>query len=106
MGNFGFGEMAVIAIFGLLVFGPQRLPEIARSVGGFIREFKSVTGGITKEFKAEMDASPKPKPAPAATKVNQSAATDSVPGSIDPSPAHIPSEATAQKASAENVTTS
>lgn len=63
MGNFGFGEMAVIAIFALLVFGPQRLPEIARSVGGFIREFKSVTSGITKEFQAEMDAAPKPKPA-------------------------------------------
>ena len=31
MGNFGLGEMAVIAIFGLLVFGPNRLPEIARS---------------------------------------------------------------------------
>ncbi len=61
MGNFGFGEMAVIAIFGLLVFGPQRLPEIARSVGGFLREFKDVTGGITKEFKAEMDSPPKPR---------------------------------------------
>lgn len=62
MGNFGIGEMAVIAIFALLVFGPQRLPEIARSVGGFIREFKSVTSGITKEFQAEMDAAPRPKP--------------------------------------------
>lgn len=60
MGNFGVGEMAIIAIFGLLVFGPQRLPEIARSVGGFIREFKAVAGGLTSEFKAEIDAAPKP----------------------------------------------
>lgn len=55
MGNFGIGEMAVIAIFGLLVFGPQRLPEIARSIGGFIRELKDTTGNLTKEFNAEMN---------------------------------------------------
>ena len=56
MGNFGLGEMALIAVFGLLVFGPQRLPEIARNVGGFIREFKAVASGVTQEFKAELDA--------------------------------------------------
>ncbi len=55
MGNFGVGEMVIIAIFGLLVFGPQRLPEIARSVGGFVREFKAVAGGLTAELKAEID---------------------------------------------------
>lgn len=62
MGNFGVGEMVVIAVFGLLVFGPQRLPEIARSVGGFIREFKAVAGGLTADFKAEMDSPSKPLP--------------------------------------------
>lgn len=67
MGNFGFAEMAVIAIFGLLVFGPQRLPEIARNVGGFIREFKAVAGGLTDEFKADLDASPKASPIKATT---------------------------------------
>ncbi len=56
MGNFGIGEMVIIAIFGLLVFGPQRLPEIARSVGGFVREFKAVAGGLTAEFEAEIEA--------------------------------------------------
>ncbi|CAN5876390.1 TatA/E family twin arginine-targeting protein translocase [soil metagenome] len=65
MGNFGIGEMAVIAIFGLLVFGPQRLPEIARSIGGFVREFKNVTNSFTNELKLEVDAKPKPKSVPA-----------------------------------------
>lgn len=55
MGNFGIGEMTVIAIFALLVFGPQRLPEIARSVGGFIREFRDVTGNLSRKFKEEID---------------------------------------------------
>ena len=63
MGNFGLGEMAVIAIFGLLVFGPNRLPEIARSLGGFIREFKAVAGGLTEELKSELDTPAKVTPA-------------------------------------------
>lgn len=55
MGSFGFAEMAFIAVFGLLVFGPNKLPEIARSVGGFVREFKAATSSVTREFKAELD---------------------------------------------------
>lgn len=65
MGNFGFGEMAIIAIFGLLVFGPQRLPEIARNVGGFIREFKTAAGGVTDEFKMQLESPPKAANSPA-----------------------------------------
>ncbi len=72
MGNFGVGEMVMIAVFGLLVFGPQRLPEIARSVGGFIREFKSVAGGLTDELKAGIDTPAKPKPAPVKAEVPES----------------------------------
>ncbi|MGQ0678775.1 MAG: Sec-independent protein translocase subunit TatA/TatB [Actinomycetota bacterium] len=60
MGNLGIGEIAVIAIFGLLIFGPHRLPEIARSVGGFIREFKNVTNSVTNELKMELDDKPRP----------------------------------------------
>lgn len=106
MGNFGFGEMAVIAIFGLLVFGPNRLPEIARSVGGFIREFKNISNGITKEFKAEMDA------APVAKKAAPKAADSSPAVVTPPAPAPLitltdemdPVEASTLKVAAENVT--
>jgi len=55
--------MVLIAVFGLLIFGPQRLPEIARSVGGFVREFKAMAGGLTAELNGEIDAHPKAPPA-------------------------------------------
>lgn len=55
MGNFGPMEMLVIAIFGLLVFGPQKLPEIARTVARAVREFKKTTGEFTKEIESELD---------------------------------------------------
>jgi sec-independent protein translocase protein TatA len=45
MPNVGPLEIAVVAIIALLVFGPKRLPELGRSVGKGIREFKgSITG--------------------------------------------------------------
>jgi TatA/E family protein of Tat protein translocase len=60
LGNFGPAEMLVIGVFALLVFGPQKLPEMARSVGRAIREFKRATGELTQELQAGLDE-PKPK---------------------------------------------
>lgn len=39
-GNLGFGEILVILIIVLLLFGAKRIPEIAGSMGKGIREFK------------------------------------------------------------------
>jgi sec-independent protein translocase protein TatA len=40
-------HLIFLAILGLLVFGPKRLPEIGRSLGMGLREFKSTIGGVT-----------------------------------------------------------
>lgn len=55
MGNFGPMEMLVIAIFGLLVFGPKKLPEMARHVAQAVREFKRVTSEVTHDLQSELD---------------------------------------------------
>ena len=44
-GNIGPLEIAIVLVIALLVFGPKRLPELGRSLGSGIREFKGSIGG-------------------------------------------------------------
>jgi sec-independent protein translocase protein TatA len=54
MPEIGITGLIVILIVALLVFGPKRLPEIGRSLGKGMREFKdSVTGG-SRDDQAEL----------------------------------------------------
>ena len=44
-GNVGIPEILVVLVIALIVFGPKRLPELGRSVGKGIREFRSSISG-------------------------------------------------------------
>ena len=75
LGNLGFGEIMIILLVVLLVFGAKRLPEIGASFGKGIREFKrsftdvenAVTGtGEERNLPGgrQMDAPSQQPPAP------------------------------------------
>ncbi|MFZ5828368.1 MAG: Sec-independent protein translocase protein TatB [Bacillota bacterium] len=49
LSNLGFSEILIIAIVALVIFGPNKLPQMGRSVGQAIREFKKATQSITEE---------------------------------------------------------
>lgn len=53
---FGIGgsEIIIIAIVVLVLFGPDKLPQMARTVGRFMREFKRYQSMMEATFKAEM----------------------------------------------------
>lgn len=53
MGSIGFGELVVILCVVLLLFGAARIPEIARSLGKAVREFKSAKDGLLDEDKKD-----------------------------------------------------
>ena len=45
MPNIGLPEILVVLVIALIVFGPKRLPELGRSLGKGIREFKGSVSG-------------------------------------------------------------
>ncbi len=51
--NIGAGEMAVILIVALLVLGPERLPQLARGIGKFMREFRRQTEDVRSVVERE-----------------------------------------------------
>ena len=55
---FGIGvpELILILVVGLVVFGPGKLPEIARSLGKGMREFKKATNAFSQAINAPLDA--------------------------------------------------
>ncbi len=58
MPQIGIGELVVIFLIVIVLFGPRRLPELGRAIGDAIREFKKSlkeTGEGTKETKKEDD---------------------------------------------------
>ncbi len=56
----GTGELIIILTIVLLLFGGKRLPELAKSLGKGVREFKKATQGIEDEITTiEKDDEPK-----------------------------------------------
>ena len=57
LGNIGPLEIIVVLIIALIVFGPKRLPELGRSLGRGIREFR---GSVTGDRDDDEDEQPAP----------------------------------------------
>lgn len=47
--NLGLPELVVVFVIALLVFGPKRLPELAKGLGKGIRDFKKALSGEDEE---------------------------------------------------------
>lgn len=56
-GSIGPAELILIFVIALLVFGPKKLPEIGRSVGKALREFKRTSDEIKGRIEEEIEAS-------------------------------------------------
>jgi sec-independent protein translocase protein TatA len=56
-GSIGPAELVLIFVVALLVFGPKKLPEIGKSVGKAIREFKRTSEEIKSRIEDEIQAS-------------------------------------------------
>jgi sec-independent protein translocase protein TatB len=52
--NLGMSEMIFIFLLALLIFGPRKLPEIAREVGKFMAEFKRAGNEFKHQIESEI----------------------------------------------------
>ena len=53
--NIGPAELIVVLLVALLVVGPKRLPELGRTIGKGLREFRRATDDIRYSFEADLD---------------------------------------------------
>jgi sec-independent protein translocase protein TatB len=53
--NVGFGELLVLILVCLVVFGPERLPEVARQLGRFVGRVRLTTQRLLDELKNEAE---------------------------------------------------
>ncbi len=54
MFNLGFPEVMVIFMLALLIFGPRKLPELGRSLGRGLSEFKRATNELKRTWEEEV----------------------------------------------------
>ena len=90
---FGIGvpELILILVVGLIVFGPGKLPEMGRSLGKGIREFRKASNALTAAINA-----PEPPPAPAQPAAQPAPAAQAE--AAAPTPTATPTAATAAAA--------
>ena len=98
-GNFGFSEILIIAMMVLIFFGPRRMPEIGRAVGGALREFRRGLNEIQRELQeAERAAKIDPDIVPGA-KTGSAAKTASKPSTSESPTSELPTPLAAAMAS-------
>ena len=61
MPNVGPMELVLVLAVALIVLGPKKLPEVGRSLGKGMREFKDSLSGITGDDKDDDDELPAPR---------------------------------------------
>lgn len=55
--NFGFsGEMVFLFFLALILFGPKKLPEIGRTIGRFMNEFRRASNEFRSQIESEINA--------------------------------------------------
>jgi sec-independent protein translocase protein TatA len=53
--NVGPGELIIVLVIALIVLGPKRLPEVGRSIGNGMREFKDSISGDSRRHDEDDD---------------------------------------------------
>ncbi len=80
LGSIGMPELVIIFVIALIIFGPRKLPELGRSLGKSLAEFKRASNELKSTLEEEIrledvQRTEAPKAAPVQTAVEQTAET-------------------------------
>jgi sec-independent protein translocase protein TatB len=101
MFDIGMGELGLIAVVGLLVLGPERLPRVARTTGALLRKARQSWQGVRADIERELAAedlrqtlrqtAAAADPTPDLKRAVESARVDPAPPAV-PAPSDAPTE--------------
>ena len=58
MFDIGFWEMLVLCVLGLLVLGPNKLPEVAIKIGNYLGRARSMVNSFSRQMRQEIELTP------------------------------------------------
>jgi TatA/E family protein of Tat protein translocase len=104
MGSLGYPELIIIFVVALIVFGPRKLPELGRSLGRGLSEFKKASNELRHTLDNEIrDEERRTKTAPPPTDhtIMPPAAATPSPSADTSEPAEVPADTVPRAAPAE-----
>ena len=58
MFDIGFWEMLVLCVLGLLILGPNKLPEVAIKIGNYVGRARSMVNSFSRQMRQEIELAP------------------------------------------------
>jgi Sec-independent protein translocase protein TatA len=68
-----FEELIILAVLAFLLFGPQKLPEYAATLGRFVAKMREASSEVTRQYQNPFQYPPEPTPTPASVPAPESA---------------------------------
>lgn len=78
MFGIGMPEMVIILVIALIVIGPQKLPELAKTLGKTLADFKKASEGFQQSVQEEANKATEAVTPPAAPQVNTAATVETI----------------------------
>jgi sec-independent protein translocase protein TatA len=100
LGNIGPGELIIILVIALVIFGPGKLPEIGQAVGKGIREFRRAASDMSDATSVDAPSAQTPPPAP--TSIPPAPAPIAPPAPIVPPASLAPPDSSAAKSGTDD----
>ena len=95
-GPLGFQELVFILVLALLIFGPKRLPEIGRTIGKGMAEFRKASNDLKRTINTELALDEPPAPPPVRPWVEPAPVTPANTAARTPQPVLTPPAETAE----------